>query len=376
MKTIKFFSIVVALAALALVGCGGGNNGGGGCTSNCTPPPGKVTVTCISQIQIGVTSNNYACTASEAVTWSVDNASLATITGAGILTPNTTSTGTVTVTGTATSGNDTPGTATVKVVDWILYNDVSGVVTVVNSDGNNQTALLSKTTGCDYLARSYDRLKFVCENILSTDPEIMIYSTDGSAAGTKELNVLDMSTIGGINMAQFPSFSPDGTKIVFIGLKVNSALGPQNEAATWVMNVDGTGLTKLAAEPYGDGIFPSAPFFSPDGKEILYQKSGYVWLMNADGTNQHQLVNVPSSLAMFSPDGSKLYYTGSSGIFMAAAGGTGAVQIVAGYALGGISPNGESITFYENAGNGGIFVAAADGTNQKQIAATGALSVW
>lgn len=120
---------IVFTFTVALADCGNESGTAINTTSTPTPTPtpGSVTITCVDHIQIGVQSpTTYTCKASETVTWSVNNASLATISTTGVLTPNTTITGDVTVTATATTGSDTAATATVKVVDWILYATNSG----------------------------------------------------------------------------------------------------------------------------------------------------------------------------------------------------------------------------------------------------------
>ena len=77
------------------------------------------------------------------------------------------------------------------------------------------------------------------------------------------------------------------------------------------MNVDGTNMKRLTTQPGYDG----GPFFSPDGKKIVYRAwhpadtalTNYqellkqrlvrpnrmeIWVMNADGSNQHQITNL------------------------------------------------------------------------------------
>jgi hypothetical protein len=369
----KWF-LVLFLVAVSVGGCGGG----GTPTPTPTPTPVKVVVSCISHLQIGVVSNNYACTASEAVTWSVDKASLATITGAGILTPNTTSTGTVTVTATAASGSDTPGTATVNVVDWILYEG-NGGVSVMNSDGSNSAMLFPASAGCSHQTWVIKPLEFICQNDLTPAPlEFFVYTTDGTAAGTKLQGTLQMDQIGELDQVQFAHASPDGKTIVFTGFK-ETVVGSATEdiEGVWTIGVDGSGLVELATEPYGDGVLIENPRFSPDGKEVLYNKGRNVWLTNSDGSNPHQLVSALSYMAIFSPEMTKLYYNTPAGSFMAAADGTNPVQISSGNLLiWGVSPNGASIVFWDQSTNsGGVVTANADGSDQKNIA-VGAPSDW
>jgi len=83
-----------------------------------------------------------------------------------------------------------------------------------------------------------------------------------------------------------PSWSPDGTRIVFASDYKNS-----NQHDLWVMNADGTNRVKLTnnSEPTGT-INPS---WSPDSTMIAFvsRRDGNsdIYVMNADGTNQTRL---------------------------------------------------------------------------------------
>lgn len=81
-----------------------------------------------------------------------------------------------------------------------------------------------------------------------------------------------------------PRYSPNGSKIVF-----QSARDGQSEI--YVMNSDGTGLTRLTNNPAAD----TAPAWSPDGTKILFTSfrddpsNPALYLMNADGSSQTRL---------------------------------------------------------------------------------------
>jgi len=373
---------IVFTFTVALAGCGNESGTAINTTSTPTPTPGSVTITCVDHIQIGVQSPaTYTCKANEGVTWSVSNSVLATITSAssttGVLVPNTITTGVVTVTATATTGNDTAATATVKVVDWILYATNSGRF-IMNPDGSGVTQILTMSPLCMHFSWSYDHLEFICANTLAANAtQFAIYSTDGTAVGTKVVSTLNLAAIGGLNSADYPSLSPDETKIVFTGITSTNVNGIiEYTEGTWVVNVDGTGLTELSTEPQ-DGINILNPRFSPDGKEILYQRGNNVWIMNTDGTNQHQLVSATSWSAIFSPDMKKLYYTNSGGAFIANADGTNAalIPLSAGDTVYGISPNGASIVLW-NMSSETTYTANSDGSNLKQIASPADNPAW
>ena len=383
MVSIVLAIVVIVIFTLALTGCGSTMvaNPNPTPTPTPTPTPGKVAIVCVDHVQIGVVSpTTYVCTASETVAWSVSNTSLAAISSTGsesaALTPNTTTTGVVTVTATATTGNDTAGSATVKVVDWILYGTSYPGIFIINPDGSGAQQVLPISSNCMDFSWSYDHLEFICANIVGTPPAVFTaYSTDGTMSGTKELYTLNLNTIGGVEGADYPSLAHDGTKIVFNGLALTNVNGTNiNTEGTWTTNINGTGLTELSVEP--DNINIWKPRFSPDGREILYQKGSNVWLMNADGSNQHQLVSATSWQGIFSPDMKKLYYTNGSGAFMANADGSNATLVApAGDTVYGTSPNGTSILVW-NISTGTISVANSDGSNPKEIASLAGNPTW
>jgi TolB protein len=57
-----------------------------------------------------------------------------------------------------------------------------------------------------------------------------------------------------------PSFSPDGSRIVFTSFR-------DGNAEVYVMSADGSGQTRLTNDPTPD----SEPVFSPDGTKIAFQ---------------------------------------------------------------------------------------------------------
>jgi len=98
-----------------------------------------------------------------------------------------------------------------------------------------------------------------------------------------------------------PSFSPDGTHIIF------SRCGPLDgefPCAIYRVQVDGTGLHALT--PVRIELADLEPVYSPDGSQIAFESFGRrgvlgaIYLMNPDGTNIRQLT--PAVTGGFRPD--------------------------------------------------------------------------
>jgi TolB protein len=149
-----------------------------------------------------------------------------------------------------------------------------------------------------------------------------------------------------------------------------------NHDDVWTINVDGTRLTQLTDSP----AYEFDPSWSPDGARIAFrtERSGEteIWLMNADGTDQHRLTAGLSPA--WSPDGSLIAFAGPSGttgiITLVRPDGTGLRQLP--HTEGGEyptwSPDGTRLAFNSNlSGDHVMYVANADGSNVVDLSAVG-----
>ena len=87
-----------------------------------------------------------------------------------------------------------------------------------------------------------------------------------------------------------PAPSPDGTMVAFM------SYDRDKNWEVYVINIDGTGLTRLTENPGRDGI----PTWSPDGKMVVFasERDGVwgIWAVNPDGTEEHKLFDLPGSI--------------------------------------------------------------------------------
>jgi Tol biopolymer transport system component len=161
-------------------------------------------------------------------------------------------------------------------------------------------------------------------------------------------------------------------KIVFTSNRADSSIYTD----VYTMNPDGTGTTRLTNDPDVDW----SPTFSADGTKIAYERTvlsggdpanGGIWVMNADGSNQH-LVDGLDGSPTWSPDGTKLAVVdrATSHIYVINSDGTGRTELTSsadGYPQW--SPDGTKIAF-ESTRDGSapqIYVMGADGSNQTRL---------
>jgi TolB protein len=88
-------------------------------------------------------------------------------------------------------------------------------------------------------------------------------------------------------------WSPDGRRIVS---NTNVDAG---DGVVFTIRRDGSGVRLLTGGPTGQNDFYGS--YSPDGRQIVFARGlpgqgiPHLWVMNADGSNQHQITHAPNS---------------------------------------------------------------------------------
>src|SRR5438552_8160348 len=215
------------------------------------------------------------------LTWSTDNPQVATVgedgtvAGAGY--------GHARVTATAPGGKT--AAADIYVVGEIVVASSragQGKFQLYSAERSN-LAQLSKVTPPTDTASANDqafspdgsRIAFVTQR--DGNPEIYVMNADGTGV-TRVTN--DPQVDGR------PAFAPDGQSIVFHSSR------PAGKQEIWAVNLDGTGLTQLTRDSIN-----FSPAVSPDGQTIAYvsvrDKNYDIWLMGRDGSNQRAFTRSP-----------------------------------------------------------------------------------
>jgi Tol biopolymer transport system component len=250
-------------------------------------------------------------------------------------------------------------------------------ILVMNADGSGQAVLTSHTGRRPRWSPDGSKIAFL-----------------GAAVGDNQLYLINADGSGLTNLTHTPGFhdhhawSPDGSRIAFIrGLE--SIVGGQRsiDYNIFVINIDGSGETRLTDDPQDD----FSPVWAPDGSKLAFSRSfaggsapptGNIWIMNPDGSVQVNLTRfteegVSGGGPVWSPSGDRIAFTSGgpvslTDILVVNANGSGVRNLTNTTALSEFgpawSPDGSKIAFGETVNNAfDISVMNPDGTGRTNL---------
>jgi WD40 repeat protein len=195
-------------------------------------------------------------------------------------------------------------------------NTSTGSVTPLWHDqsGASLPGTLNETAIGEQYAWAPDGSQIAFSDYTGAHEQTAIFLMD--PAGTKRTQLTS-----GRGMASFPAWSPDGTRIAYASYTgpppPNSApfydpgceYAPECPSNIVVINTDGTGTTQLTRAPIG-GTMPS---WSPDGSKIAFVgrvgNNTQIFVMNADGSDVVELTaSGRATEPEWSPDGKKIAF--------------------------------------------------------------------
>jgi len=232
-------------------------------------------------------------------------------------------------------------------------------VFTINIDGTEEKQLTS-VNGEDSGAPSW-----------SADGEHIVFSRFITALARSGIWVMNYDgtdqkqLTAGANIDQYPTWSPEGKRIVFI----------RNGSGTYTMNADGSSITQISANDFRCS-------WSPDGTRLIYSTSaGNIFSMKPDGTDIIQITGTTLDWTpTWSPDGKMFAYQDGTTdpifqIYIMNNDGTGRIQVTTlsvadGHTQPTWSPDSNVIAFWQEFSTS-IYIINTDGTEMRLLVQNG-----
>jgi TolB protein len=315
------------------------------------------------QFAATVRTSNGSLLDHPSVQWSSSNPSIATVSASGVVTAVDYGTALIRA---AFAGNT--ASAEVRVVDRVLRNAI-----VYSSDEFGNPALAA--VGPDATGRrrlTLDQVPYTAPDVSPDGRRIAfiavftIFIQDADAQAISEGARPIFNSFNG-HLAS-PAWSPDGSQIAFRdGVAVPTPSGFVDRI--FVINADGSGLRQLTPD---DPANDDSPTWSPDGTRLMFTRNGVLHAINADGTGLTSLANAdPAAAPDWSPDGARIAYGTAAGIRIRNADGSSLFTVTTGPdSHPRWSPDNQRLVFVRVVdGKSQLFTVKADGTGETRLSA-------
>jgi TolB protein len=176
---------------------------------------------------------------------------------------------------------------------------------VMNADGTHSTHLVDCLNSQCYPSWSPDGTKILFQRAVPDGAGIFLINVDGS-------NMTRLTPFPGIGYSGDvnSSWTPDG-RVIFNHVHLPYTDPPVTDIV--IMNADGTGVITVLPAGNNSNLEPR---MSPDGTKIVFMQNQdrinpwQIWTINADGTGLTQLTNEPANHGdpVWSPDGTKISF--------------------------------------------------------------------
>lgn len=181
---------------------------------------------------------------------------------------------------------------------------------VINANGSGlrRIAAFDYGVNVDYPRFSPDGSKIIFIRLDKREIEEYPHSVTGNAICVMNASGGEPTVIAQGEYYRNALFSPDGSKILY-GRSFHDSATNNDTSNVYTRNADGTGETLLATDA-------ADPAFSPDGSRIVYVSNSEIYTMNADGSAQTRVTtdNDSDRIPSFSPDGTKILYASTRGL--------------------------------------------------------------
>ena len=229
----------------------------------------------------------------------------------------------------------------------------------LNADGSGNQKLIEASIGLNHHDWSPDTLQIAAVGYVNDDTwSIHVFDANGT-------NLTRLTTTSDV-WDNDPAWSPDGSHIAFTRIYPS-----QNREEIWIMNADGSNQHYI-------GIEGGSAKWSPGGTRLIYhslRNDNYnIYTSDIDGQNEQSLTSATTGeiVPVWSPDGSQIVFTRveedlTHEICIMDSNGTNLRQLTEGGAPKW-SPDGSLIAFHSGPfEQWEVFIINFDGTNRRQV---------